>query len=235
MDYDTFKRTFEAVLRDSRLPLQGLYGDETINLRGLSRRYSVRVTPYGGQDAEPFYVTAHLSWRWDAIEAARAATSEEDFLTQVVGREVAHEVESEPRRIRVDVELSATLTWGKPLPMPSPKAWAAWAKETLTRLEFIEPLTPDEIVIEDDDGRIREVLAWQSSPEATVICDPDGTLKLSDVSIAAGEIVRVPRAWSDSEHEPDADPAEQLEELFARVKASLSAWSQSLDHLSRKG
>jgi hypothetical protein len=43
---------------------------------------------------------------------------------------------------------------------------------------LVLPLMPDEIVVEGEDGRVKEVLAWQSAPEATVICDPDGTLKL---------------------------------------------------------
>ena len=42
--------------------------------------------------------------------------------------------------MRIDIKLSATLPYGEPIAMPAPKAWAAWAREVLGRLENIEPL-----------------------------------------------------------------------------------------------
>jgi hypothetical protein len=40
-----------------------------------------------GQDAEPFHIGATLSWRWDSLHTARTATTEEDLLTELLGRE----------------------------------------------------------------------------------------------------------------------------------------------------
>ena len=38
-----------------------------------------------GQRAEPFHVTAELSFRWDAAKSARSGTTEEDVLTNLLG------------------------------------------------------------------------------------------------------------------------------------------------------
>jgi hypothetical protein len=52
----------------------------------LDRNYEVYVEPLGGQDAEPFFVAATISFRWDSLSTARTATTEEDL------REMFHRV-----------------------------------------------------------------------------------------------------------------------------------------------
>lgn len=232
MTYDEFKQAWGHALRDSRLPIASAHeGTETMDLRSMDRRFESRVEPVGGQDADPFYVTATLSWRWDSLLTARTATTEEDLLSELLGREQARDVETEPSWMRVDVKLHASLPYGKPIPMPAPPAWAQWVREVQARLEDIEPLTPEEHVRPGRDGR-PEVLAWQEEPVAKMICAPGGELRLASVELSAGQILELPRRWDDSDREPDEHPARQLHEMFERVRASLHAWMQAVDHLA---
>jgi hypothetical protein len=105
----------------------------------------------------------------------------------------------------------------------------AWSHETIERLEHIEPLLPAETYREAQGGKTG-VLAWKESPKAAAVCMPSGELALEGVEISAGELIELPRL-SDEPQEFDTDPGEQLSDLFSRLGASLSAWSQALDHL----
>lgn len=99
----------------------------------------------------------------------------------------------------------------------------------MARLDSIEPLLPDEVVRENRMG-MTEVLGWQGSPTAKVVCGAGGELRLERVEIAAFQIIEVPRLIDDPD-ERDEGPDVELEELFGRVRASLMAWMQALDHL----
>jgi hypothetical protein len=56
-----------------------------LDLHNLDRIHRITVEPIGGQDAEPFLVTASLSWRWSALHTARTNTTEEDVVTEMFG------------------------------------------------------------------------------------------------------------------------------------------------------
>jgi hypothetical protein len=133
--------------------------------------------------------------------------------------------------LRVDLKLNASLPWGKPMPMPSKQAWSSWARETMGRLESIEPLAPEDQVRESPDGNL-EILAWQGAPTVRLSCAPNGELQLEAVSIEAMQIMTLPRTL-DSDEPPDDGPEEQLQEMFHRVRTALTAWSESLDHLKK--
>ncbi len=231
MTYEEFRDAWQVALRESGLPIFGVGFDETLDLRSLSREYEVRIEPIGGQDAEPFTVTAKLSWKWDALATARTRTSEEDLLRDLLADEDGDSETSRPW-LRVDVELVATLPWGKPMSLPGAPVLARWFEEVTERLDRIEPLVPDEVVREERDGRLA-ILAWQGTPEASCSCHPDGTLKLESIDVSAWQAIELPRRWADSEREPDPHPHEQLTQMFARVKAALYAWMQATDHLRR--
>jgi hypothetical protein len=205
-------------------------GTETLNLRHLDRRFESFVEPVGGQQAEPFHVAASLAWRWDALFTARTNSTEEDMLTQIIGRDINRKARTTRSAMRVEVTLSANLPYGKAIPMPAPAAWAKWAREVHGRLESIEPLVPEKTTRERKDGRL-EILAWQTDPVAKVICAPDGALKLDRVEIDAGQILELPRRWDDTDRRQDVHPAGQLHDMFGRVRAALQAWMQSVDHL----
>lgn len=219
-------------LRESKLELIGLRPRETIDLASTDRTFKVFVEPMGGSDAEPFHVSAVLSWTWDSLNTARAATTEEDMLTELFGREADSDFVTELPRLRIDVELRAGLLIGKPLKMPSKAAWASWAREVIGRLEDTEPLIPTEQTREDAHGCL-EVLAWQGAPEAKVSCSPTGDLALEAVSIAAMQILQLPRTV-DRPVEPDDHPDEQLTAMFHRIRASLLAWMQALTNLKQQ-
>ena len=233
MTYEEFMQAWVLARKESGLPLLGAHeGKETLDTRSLSRTFEMYVEPLGGQEAEPFHIAAALSWRWDALMTARTATTEEDMLTQVLGRERVggHKVRTEPSPLRVDVSLRASLPYGKAIAMPTPMVWARWAREVHERLEHIEPLVPKKTTREARDGQL-EILAWQTDPTAKVACEPGGELRLEAVEIAAGQLIELPRHWDDSERRADEHPAGQLHELFHRVRASLHAWMQAVDHL----
>lgn len=233
MRYEEFRAAWEDALRESKLSMIGLWGEETLDLRTTSRNYEVHVEPLGGQDAQPFFVAATLSFKWKVLNTARTVTREEDMLTELFGRESAYDLETEQPWLRIDIKLNASLPYGKPLSMPSKAAWSAWVRETMGRLEDIEPLTPAEKVRENEEGNL-EVLAWQGEPEVKATCGSDGQLHLEAVSISALQVLRTPRILDDPDKELDEPVYGQLQEMFHRVRASLLAWMQALDHLKKK-
>jgi hypothetical protein len=207
-------------------------GTEALDPRSMARSYECFEEPLGGQETEPFFVTAGFSWRWDALLTARMFFREEDVLTQMVGRTRASKASTERPAVRLDVSLRASLPYGKPVPMPSAEAWAKWAREVHTRLEEIEPLMPKRTTL--GRGARPEILAWLTAPEARVTCSPDGVLELERVEVSAGQIIDVPRNWDDTSRRPDPEASRDLEAMFKRVRASLHAWMQAVGLLLPK-
>src|SRR5690554_6546130 len=142
MQYEQFLSAWNYALRESRLRTIGVHPEERLDTRNLDREYKVYLEPLGGQDAEPFTVTAAVWFRWDALNTARVSTTEEDMLTILLGHVDAGLVQTEPPNIRIDIELHATLPWGTTLPLPPRQAWASWVEEVTRRLDDIEPLMP---------------------------------------------------------------------------------------------
>jgi hypothetical protein len=231
--YEEFMHVWVSALRGSGLQIFGVGGGtETLDPRSMARSYECFVEPLGGQETEPFFVTAGFSWRWDALLTARTLFREEDVLTEMLGRTRGGKASTERPAVRLDVSLRASLSYGKPVPMPSAEAWAKWAREIHTRLEKIERLVPKRTT--RGRGARPEILAWLTAPEARVTCSPDGVLELERVEVASGQIIDIPRNWDDTSRKPDKHPAEQLDDVFKRVRASLHAWMQALDHLLPK-
>jgi hypothetical protein len=230
VDYETFRHLWLEALRQCRLPTIGLYGTETLDTRNLDRSYRVYVEPLGGQDAAPFHVTAELSWDWHATNTVRGSRTDSELLSDILGRDQIEDLVTEKPYLRVDIKLRASAPFDKPLPMPAKAAWAKWVEETMARLARIEPLLPDEVVRETRMG-MTEVLGWQGSPTAKVVCGAGGELRLEGVQIAAMQIIELPRLI-DNPDERDDGPEVELEELFGRVRAALIAWMQALDHLT---
>jgi hypothetical protein len=157
-------------------------------------------------------------------------TCEEDVVAELLGHDRVHGIATDPPTLRVDLTLAARAPHEKPLPMPQPKAWAEWIREVRGRLERIEPLIPAEDVRVNGAGLL-EVLAWQQEPTVTARCSPTGELLLQAVEVSAGQLIALPRVLDDSERAPDEGPEQQLRELFHRIRASLTAWMQAVDHL----
>ena len=95
---------------------------KTLDPGQMSRRYRVTARLGNAGRARPFHATATVSWAWDALQSARAATTEEDLLAELLGEEGRYDDTEQPW-LRVDVTLSATLPWDSPLPLPKTTTW----------------------------------------------------------------------------------------------------------------
>lgn len=180
--YHEFKSTFVAALRDSGLPTIGPPPhEEVLDLVTTDRTVTVYVEPAGRDMGAPFHISGEISWRWDALQAARTATTEEDMLTELFGREDARGQETVHARLRVDIELHASLEYGKWIPMPSRAAWSEWRREAVGRLQTIERLVDDDDMLDlSDEGLAqRDVCASESS--ASRMARGDGSSHLMSV------------------------------------------------------
>lgn len=232
MNYEQFKELWTGALRESGLLILGVRPiDESLDLSSTDRRCKTCVLPPSNQLAAAFHATASLEFRWDALQTARTHTTEEGMLQELFGVDRTRNPRTEVPWLRVDVTLHASTDWGKEIPLPRGDVWSRWARETLGRLENVEPLLPIEQVRETRTGRL-EYLAWRSDPELNVLCKPDGTLLLRGVEVAAWQAVDLPRKWDDSSRRPDKEPHDQLAALFRRLKAALRGWMEALDHLA---
>jgi hypothetical protein len=229
MQYETFRAAFDEALRESRLTMIGPWGSESLDLRNLGRTYEVYVHAVGARKAEPFWPSAKVSFRWDALTTARTATNESDTLMTLFGADAVPKRSTIKPSTRIDIELRATLQDRKELPMPSPRAWAAWAEATLGRLEEVTPLTPKDKVRLNKAGHM-EVLAWQGEPIAEFVVGLGGELWLRGVRLEGFQIMETPRSL-DSEKRPDRAPHGELREMCQRVEASLGVWTQALENL----
>ncbi len=227
MRHEEFARCWQAAFSGAGLPT--FHGErELVDVAAMERTYEVFVEPGVGQQTRPFFVTAKLSYRWDALQTARSQCNEEDLLRAVLGDD--HDVLTQRPWLRVDVVLGATLPYGEPLPMPSQERRARWIDETTGRLERVERLLPEETVAEDAHGRLA-VLAWQGDPVIKARCDARGALLLEGVEVSAWQAINLPRIWDDPERDEDPPPDHELERMFSRVRGALYAWMEALDHL----
>ena len=232
VNYDEFKAAFLQSLRESRLPTIGSSpNEEVLDLHSTDRTVTVYVEPIDRDIGGRFHVRGVVSWRWDALQAARTRSTEEDLLTELLGREGSHDVETGRPWLRVDIKLRAGLEYGKSIAMPSAATWQKWGEEALGRLENVERLVDEEVTRELPDGNLA-ILAWQGDPEIKVTCDHLGELRLHSISVSAFQGIDLPRRWDDSEREPDDEPHDQLAKMFKRVKAALHAWGEVMDHLT---
>lgn len=226
MRYDEFMRLWHAGMSAAKLHRQHST-TESIEVGGMDRCFETYVEPSGGQQTPPFYVTAKLSFAWSALQERRATYSEEQVVRDVMGDE-GEAQDTERPWLRIDVGLSATVTNGVALPFPSKAQCETWIRAVRRRLEGAERLLADDVVEERDDGKLA-ILAWQDEPKLEVSVRGDGSLALHAVSLEAWQSVRLPRRWEDSSR--DDDPSPDLAAMFHRVRTSMQAWMESLDHL----
>jgi hypothetical protein len=232
MNYEQFKELWTWALRESGLLIMGVAPiEESLDLQSTDRNCKSLVYLPGDHRVTQFHVSAALEFRWDALQTARTRYTEEDMVRQLFGVDRGQYPRTEVPWVRVDVMLRASTEWGKELPLPAAEVWKNWARETLGRLENIEPLLPIEQVRENRKGNL-EILAVRSEPELNVLCKPDGSLALRGVEVAAWQAISLPRKWDDSSRKPDKGPHDQLAALFRRLKASLHGWTEALDHLA---
>jgi hypothetical protein len=226
--YDEFKAAFLQALRASGLSTIGRAA-ERLDLCSTDRTLTVYVEPAGRGLERPFHVSGVVSWRWDALQAARTVTTEEDLLTELLGRDDARDVETARPWLRIDVQLRAGLEVGQSIPMPSPAQWAMWRREAMGR--WNAQLVTADVSHETAGGRSRAIPAWQGDPEVHATCDRRGELRLESLSLSAFQGIDLPRAWDDTGHQRDGDPGEPLTKMFERLKVAFAAWAEAVDRL----
>ena len=229
MTYEEFKAIWEQELRDAGLRPTIVQADETLHLVPMDRSYEIFVEPETGQQAEPFFVTVKFGFVWSALNSARTRTTEEEILSEMVGLQRDKNETIRPW-IKLDVVLSATLAWGKSLPMPSTIVLAKWAREIKTRIAAIEPVIPEE-ALRDREGADLAYLAWYEAPTVKASCGIDGELKVEGVELPAWLAINIPRTWDDTRHAADEPPHEQLRHMLARLKAALIIWTEAMAQL----
>lgn len=224
MNYERFRTAWDQALREARMWSYLLPPTETVDLHHMSRTYQVYAHLGLSQEVKPFHVSARLSWTWDALQAARTSTTEEDALMLFLGDERRREDTEQPR-LRVDVTLSAGLRWGSALPLPEAATWRNWLADVTERMESLLSTAWE--------GRDQApaILAWRGEPEAEVQPGADGQLYLKGVKLSAWEGIDLPRQWDHPEREPDEDPYDQLLEFVERVWEAMQEWNRSLPHL----
>ncbi|MCP4538960.1 MAG: hypothetical protein GY832_17635 [Chloroflexi bacterium] len=229
MNYDQFRAIWHETLKDAGLLPFPPFPSETVELRWMSREYGISVSLRRIPRAGPFHVTARLSWKWNAAQAARTTTTEEDLLIEILGQDGYYLVTERPW-LRVDITLRATLPMNSPLPMPDTDAWRHWTAEVTTRLA---PLLP--VMGMDADEIEPTTLSWRGEPSARLQCDPDGQLYLIGVELPAWQGIDLPRQWDNPDRPPDDWPDVQLANFAGRLHQALQEWEVCLDHLHREG
>jgi hypothetical protein len=195
--------------------------EETIDLEGMERKYSVRVGMFcGGPSPEPFTASMELKWEWDALKSARTRTTEEDVLGELLGREGAMGIPTEQPWLRVDITLAGKVHVGSTLVLPSAKAWRSWVNETA---QTVDPLLPF--------SGGTSIESWRGEPTAEVRCDAIGEFSLRGVELAAWQALSLPRQWDDPDREPDESVQQQLEAFAGRLRDALQAWKTCLKAL----
>ena len=222
MYYTVFKSLFTHTLSEAGLIDPAAHPSETIDLESTDRCYSIRLGLGGRQSAEPFTVTCKLSWRWDALQTARTATTEEDLLTELHGRDEAADMDTERPWLWVDLKFSATLPWGESSTLPNKSTWRQFVADVTEKIALLFPV--EEVDLKEG----TTVLGWCGEPVAHVQCEADGELLLSSVELEAWQAVLLPRRWDDPEKEPDHGPEGELAALAGRVRDAMMRWDEAV-------
>jgi hypothetical protein len=227
MRYDEFRDQLQIALHNAGLLGQRLGNPtETIDLESMGRRWKVYVIGTSN-DTEPFHITAKIAFNWNPFNTARSYTCEEDLLTELLGR-ARSSAKTEPRFVRVDLELYAQLPYGSTTTIPEAQTFGAWADSIRQKLykEFTESKWRQE--------RLVGVLGAVEEINVDSRCDSVGRLSITGVSISGFRIVRVPRMWDDPDRrDAEKDPSTELSKLAQKFKYSLDEWRISIAELAK--
>lgn len=200
MRYDEFRDQLETALQRNNLHFHSLQRVETIELANTVRHWKVYVHGAAPPSAEPFDVSAEISFAWSPFDAARAYAREEDLLTEVIGRR-KHLLRTERRSKPVDLSLHAGLPYGSTTAMPEPRIFGVW---TASILEKVHGAFAD---VEEKEGRIVAVHGAHGDVDVQARCEPDGVVSLKGLAISGFRIVHLPRLWDDPERRSGEGPA----------------------------
>jgi hypothetical protein len=231
MHHDEFKAAFLDALREAELrAVPPFPSQELLDLRSTDRLVTIYIAS-GSDIGKPFHIGGEVSWRWDALQVARTATTEEDLLAELFGTHSAGKLKTDRPGLRVDLKLHASLPYDKAIPMPSSAKWAKWSREAIGRLEKVERLVSEKTTKRTPEGR-HAILAWQGDPKLKVTCAASGELRLDSITAHGFQIIELPRIWDDPDRKADPHPGKQLSAMFKRMRAALFAWGEVMDHLT---
>lgn len=225
MRYDEFRDAFFQALRDARLHSHLGRPTETIDLTTTTRRWEAALGDSIPQRSEPFLVSAMVSFRWDPFESARTYTTEEDLVTELLGRD-DDPPETMPRQLRTDIVLRATLPYDSRVPMPARNTWRSWSLRVDDALASFLPTDAAQ-----HEGGIVIVMGWRGKVEAESRCSDGGELCLSAVSLPSWQGVVPPRIRDAVDEEPEGDIGEQLRKLAKRYRRAYDAWMECVTDL----
>ena len=227
MRYEVFRDRVEHALRDAGVSFLDLSRKETLELPALARTYEIAIELDERQQARPFHVAGSIEFRWDPFQIARSYTTEEDLLTELLGRKMS-EHETKPRWQRVEMRLQANLPDGSTVSMPDSRVWTSWT----TRVARLRArLVPVEAA-EDEDGQ-STVAGWRGDVAVRATCSDDGVLLLHGLEIATFQVVSPSRARDDTAKRGD-DISGQLDQLARRFRIAFDEWMDRVAELARR-
>jgi len=224
--YAEFRDRLESALWEAGLSVHDADRRETIDLENTVRRWQVYFIRTAPPSTEPFHVSAEVGFEWTPFDAARAYTTEEDLLTELMGRR-RRPTRTERRWMRVDLSLRANLPYGSTTSMPEPHVFSAW---TASIVEKVDVAFTD---IEERKGRIAAVLGGHGDLEVQAQCQLNGVVSLTGVAISGFRMVRVPRVWDNpNRRETEKGPHVELGRLGQTFKATIDEWRKSVSELA---
>ncbi len=226
MRYDQFRDRLQNALGEAGLFVQHVdRAIETVDVARMSRRWRVYLWRSAQQSAEPFHVSAKVTFDWSPIESARADTC--DLVHALLGRRQSLAMTNR-RWVRIDLALHATLPYGSTAPMPDPDVFASWNDAIGKGLDGL--LTE----YKERRGRIVAVTGGREEVEAEVRVNAQGVFSLKGLSVSGFRIVRVPRVWDDPERrQAEKDIGEELADLSRRFADTLEQWTSKVTELAR--
>lgn len=226
MRYDGFRDRLQDCLREAGLFLP--LADrpiETVDLAITGRRWKVYIGRSAPQKADPFFVSAKIGFHWNPFDAARSYTCEEDLLTELFGRK-ERSPKTEPRLLRVDLTLHATLPYSSTAPIPDPLIFGAWTSSIGEKLDRHLSET------RELRGNVA-VIGYRGEVEVQARCMTGGSLALTGISLSGFRVVRLPRVWDDPQRrETEKDEGKELDRLARRFKGALDEWTTSVAALA---
>jgi hypothetical protein len=225
--YAEFRDRLESALQEAGLFLPNVDRRlETMDLADTVRNWKAYIWRATPGNAEPFHVSAEIGFEWSPVDAARAYTTEEDLLTEIVGRR-KRPTRTVRRWTRIDLSLHASLPYGSTTSMPESHmigAWTASVEENADAV-FTE--------MQQKKGRIVAVLGGHGDLEVHTHCKPDGVVSLQAVAISGFRTVHIPRIWDDPERRAsEKDPRHELARLARRFKTAVDGWTKSVSELA---
>lgn len=227
MRYNEFRDRLQDALQEAKLFFHHADRvEETVALEATERHWEAYVWRSVPQRAEPFHISAKISFKWNPFNAARGYTCEEDLLTELFGRN-NRPTKTERRFVRVDLGLSASLPYGSTTPMPEAHVFGPW---TASVGEKFDALFTD---IKERGGRVVAVYGGHGDLDVEGHCTPVGVVTLKGVSIFGFNLVRVPRVWDHPDRrEKDKDIGQDLDRLAQRFKAAYEGWTAAVAELA---